>query len=74
MHKMWINSETKKFLSAQIIVEDENRKQHTLMMFNEVLKTIVGDNVTDFKQALLAAGRFKFCIDNGGIVYSVKKC
>ena len=50
----------KKFLSARIIVEDENGKQHTLMMFNEVIKSIVGDNVTDFKQALLAAGCFKF--------------
>ena len=55
-------------------MEDESGKRHTLMMFNDVIKSIVGDGTVNLKRALLGAGRYKFSIDKGDIVYSVKEC
>ena len=64
----------RKFVSARVVVEDETGKRHTLMMFNDVIKSIVGDGAVNLKRALLGAGRYKFSIDKGDIVYSVKEC
>ena len=44
------------------------------MMFDNVVKRIVGDGAVNLKQALLGAGRYKFSVDKGDIVYSAKEC
>ena len=64
----------RKFVSARVVVEDESGKRHTLMMFDDVVESIVGDGAANLKRALLGAGRHKFFVDKGGIVYSAKEC
>ena len=61
----------RKFVSATVVVEDENVERHTPKMFHDVIKSIVGD-VGNLKQALLNAGHHKFCVDKGSILYSAK--
>lgn len=36
-------------MSARVVVADVNGNVHTLMMFNSVIKRVVGDGVIDFK-------------------------
>jgi hypothetical protein len=47
---------------------------HSLMMFNDVITSIVGNSVGKLRRSLLAAGPQKLNVDKGGIVYSVEKC
>jgi hypothetical protein len=65
----------KKFVSARVLVADwnDNLKVHS-MMFNDVIKSIVGDGAGKWRRSLLVAGPHKFNVDKGGIVYSVEKC
>ena len=62
------------FVSARVLVADGNDKVHSLMMFNDIIKSIVSDGGGEWRRSLLAAGPLKFCVDKGGIVYSVEKC
>jgi hypothetical protein len=64
----------KKFVSARVMVADGNDKVHSLMMFNDVIKSIVGDGAGEWRRSLLATGPTSLMWTKGGIVYSVKKC
>ena len=50
----------KKFVSARVLVADGNDKVHSLMMFNDVIKSIVGDGGGEWRRSLLAPGPLKF--------------
>ena len=65
-------SKCKKFLTARVVVVSSDSKHHTLMLFNNVLKTIIGNEETNVKRALLSANTLKFLVDKGDVVYSVQ--
>ena len=72
---MWMKrSKCEKLVTARVIVtEEENGKKHTLMMFNDALRSIISERAADVRVALLSMGPMKFLVDKGDVVYSVQQ-
>ena len=67
-------SKCKKFVTVRESVGGQDRKVHTLTMFNSVIFSIIeGVNGANLKRKLLAAPAFRFSADKGDVVYSVQK-
>ena len=47
----------KKAVNAQVIVTDGTGKVHSMVMFDSVVKTVIGEDVSDFRRALVGGCR-----------------
>ena len=64
----------KKLVTAKVTVSDRDGKAYMSMMFDSVIaSTVEGVDGVDVKRKLLCAPAFRFNIDKGDVVYSVKK-
>ena len=65
-------SKCKKFLTACVVVVSGDSKHYMLMLFNNVLRTIIGNEEINVKRALLSEHTLRFLVDKGDVVYSVQ--
>ena len=71
---MWMKrSKCKRLMTARVVVDGSDGKRHTLMMFTDALKSIIGEGETNVRLALLSTGKLKFLVDKGDVVYSVQQ-
>ena len=77
MHKVLNGHEKEQmhttFVVAHIFVTGKDGKTHALTMFNDVIKKIIGEDVSQIKKVLLATPPLKFNVERGDIVFSVQK-
>ena len=59
---------------AQVSMDGNDGKRYTLTMFNNIITEIVdGVSGSDLRRRLMSAPVMRFSVDNGDVVYSVKK-
>ena len=59
---------------SKVTVSDRNGEAHIFTMFDSVIANVIeGVNGVDIKMKLLCAPAFRFDINKGDVVYSVKK-
>ena len=58
--------------TALVSVSDQEGKVHVLILFNDVLASVIGE-VTDVRRALLSTDTLTFNVDKGDVVYSIQK-
>ena len=58
--------------TARVSVSDQEGKVHVLILFNNVLASVIGE-VTDVRRALLSTDTLTFNVDKGDVVYSIQK-
>ena len=60
-------SKCKNLVTARVSVTGSDGKLHTVTMFDDVIKSIIGNSGQDVKRALLGAPAFHFNVDKGDI-------
>ena len=58
--------------TARTSVTDQKGKVYVLMLFNDVLASIIGEEVRNVRCALLSTDTLNFNIDKGDVVYSIQ--